>query len=316
MMQRVIYEAYGSPDALKIQQTEIPEPSDDEVLVKVMAAGVNPVDFKLRNGSMRFISPAKFPRVPGGEIAGIVEKAGKNAGKFKAGEKVFAMLPMAGGGYSSYLAVKENLLAQMPDNMSFRQGAAIPLAGLTALQCLRDKAGIKAGDEVLINGGSGGVGMFAILIAKACGASVTAVCSGRNLEFVKELGAHNTINYQTEKFTESTAKFDIVFDAVAKSNYSSAKKILTPAGIFVSTVPSPSLMFRQMINPLTRKKAFGILTRPGGKDLAYLATLFSQGKLTPNIEKVYTLENANLAHEHIESERVRGKIVIVMPHSQ
>ncbi|MBW6478298.1 MAG: NAD(P)-dependent alcohol dehydrogenase [Bacteroidales bacterium] len=313
-MKKVIYEAYGDADVLKVADFRINEPADGEVLVKIMAAGINPVDYKIRKGALKFIYRAKLPRTPGGEISGIVEKTGSTQSAFKPGDKVYAMLPISVGGYSEYVNVKEDLLSLMPKNISFNEAAVIPLAGLTALQALRDKGNISKGMKVLINGGSGGVGMFAIQIAKAFGAEVTAVCSGKNINFVRSFGADHVVDYEKEDFTKLTDKFDIILDAVAKSSFGKCKKILKEKSVFITTIPSPPVMLRQIINPMVNKKAFGILTKPLSKDLDYLTNLIAQGKLKASIEKVYSMEEAANAHKHIETGRVKGKLVIKMNH--
>lgn len=313
-MKKVIYEVYGDADVLKITDFETKEPAEGEALIKVMAAGINPVDYKIRNGSLKFIFRSKLPRTPGGEISGIVEKTGSMQAAYKPGDKVYAMLPVSVGGYSEYINVNEDLLSLMPENISFNDAASIPLAGLTALQALRDKGNISRGMKVLINGGSGGVGIFAIQIAKAFDAEVTAVCSGKNISFVKSFGADHVIDYENLDFTKSETKFDIVFDAVAKSSFGKCKRILKEKSVFITTVPSPPVMLRQIINPLVNKKVFGILTKPLSKDLDYLTDLILQGKLKAGIEKVYSLEEAANAHEHIETGRVKGKLVIEMNH--
>ncbi len=313
-MKKIIYEVYGEADVLKVLDFETTEPSEGESLIKVMAAGLNPVDYKIRNGSLKFIYRAKLPRTPGGEISGIVEKTGSNQSAFKPGDKVYAMLPISIGGYSEYVNVNEYLLSRMPEKISFNEAAVIPLAGLTALQALRDKGNISKGMKVLINGGSGGVGMFAIQIAKAFGAEVTAVCSGKNTSFVKSFGADHVIDYEKEDFTKLTSKFDIVLDAVAKSSFGKCQKILAKKSVFITTIPSPPVMLRQIFNPLVNKKTFGILTKPLSKDLDFLTELIAQGKLKASIEKAYSLEQAAMAHKHIETGRVKGKLVIEMNH--
>ncbi len=313
-MKKIIYEKYGEADVLRVADFEINEPAEGELLVKVMAAGLNPIDYKIRSGALKFIYPVKLPRTPGGEISGIVEKTGSEQSAFKPGDKVYAMLPISVGGYSEYVNANEDLLSHMPEKNSFNEAAVIPLAGLTALQALRDKGNISKGMKVLINGGSGGVGMFAIQIAKAFGAEVTAVCSGKNTSFVKSFGADHVIDYEKEDFTKLTSKFDIVLDAVAKSSFGKCQKILAKKSVFITTIPSPTVMLRQIFNPLVNKKTFGILTKPLSKDLDFLTELIAQGKLKASIEKVYSLEQAAMAHKHIETGRVKGKLVIEMNH--
>lgn len=311
-MKKITYKTYGPAEVMEITEASIPEPGSGEVLVKVMAAGINPVDYKVRNGSLKYIAPGKFPRTPGGEFAGVVEKNGDNSKKFSKGEKVFAMLNMAGGGYSEYLSVKEDLLSRMPEKWDFADAAVVPLAGLTALQALRDKGKISRGMKVLINGGSGGVGMFGIQIARALGAEVTAVCSGKNVDLVKGFGADRVIDYQKEDFTRLPVQFDIVLDAVAKSSPAQCSRIIKPRGTYITTVPAPGVMIRQLTNPIRSRKTFGILCKPGGEDLDNLANLMQEGKIKPFIEKKYTLGQAVQAHQHIETGRVRGKLALTM----
>ncbi len=313
-MKKVIYENYGDADVLKVTDFEINEPLDGEVLIKVMAAGINPVDYKIRSGALKFIYRAKLPRTPGGEISGIVQKNGSKQSAFKPGDKVYAMLPISVGGYSEFVNVREDLLSLMPGNISFNEAAVIPLAGLTALQALRDKGNINPGMKVLINGGSGGVGMFAIQIAKAFDTEVTTVCSGKNISFVKSFGADHVIDYEKDDFARSENKYDIVLDAVAKSSFGKCKKILANKSVFITTIPSPPVMLRQIINPMVNKKVFGILTKPLSKDLDFLTDLITQGKVKAGIEKVYSMEEAAKAHKHIETGRVKGKLVIEMDH--
>jgi NADPH:quinone reductase-like Zn-dependent oxidoreductase len=313
-LKKVTYHKYGPPEVLSVEETSIPEPSENEVLIKIMAAGINPVDYKIRNGSIRFIVPGSFPRTPGGELAGIVDKNGPGSKFFKQGEKVFAMLGLRGGGYSEYLCVKEDLISRMPDNIDFDHAAAIPLAGLTALQALRDKGEIRAGMEVLINGGSGGVGMFAIQIARYYGAHVTASCSGKNMEFVRELGANQVIDYQKVDFTKSKKLYDIVFDAVAKSSFSKSRNVLKKEGIYITTVPDPVTMFYQITNGVRQQKAFGIMCKPGRNDLDVLVEMVNKGKLKPYLDKTYLPEEASQAHQYIETGRVKGKLIIKMHH--
>lgn len=313
-MKKVIYENYGDADVLKVTDFEINEPLDGEVLIKVMAAGINPVDYKIRSGALKFIYPVKLPHTPGGEISGIVQKTGSKQSAFKSGDKVYAMLPISVGGYSEFVNVKEDLLSLMSENISFNEAAGIPLAGLTALQALRDKGNIKPGMKVLINGGSGGVGMFAIQIAKAFDTEVTGVCSGKNMTLVKSFGADHVIDYEKDDFTRSENKYDIVLDAVAKSSFGKCKKILANKSVFITTIPSPPVMLRQIINPLFNKKTFGILTKPLSNDLDFLTNLVEKGKLKTSIEKVYSPEEAAQAHKHIETGRVKGKLVIEMDH--
>lgn len=309
-MKKVVYHKYGGPEVLTLTDAAVPQPASGEVLVKVMAAGVNPVDYKIRQGSLKWIMPGSLPRTPGGEISGIVEKAGPDSNKFKAGDRVFAMLGVGNGGYAQYVSVKEKLLCKMPNNIDFEHAAVVPLAGLTALQSLRDKGKITSGMRVLINGASGGVGVYAVQIAKAFKTHVTATCSGRNIDFVKSLGADHVIDYTKDDFTRMNVGFDIVFDAVAKTNYSKSIRVLNKKGIYITTVPNVDVLFHQLTNFLRSRKSYGMLAKPGGKDLEILARMIKEKQLNAFIDKSFSLLQASDAHGCIETGRVKGKLVI------
>ncbi len=311
-MQKIIYDTYGNADVLRKVESEKPSLPDNHVLVKVMAGGVNPLDFKLRSGALKWVVPSHFPRVPGAEVAGVVEES--NSPFFKAGNKVFAMLSSQGGGYSEYLSIKEQLVCPMPKNVSFEEAAVIPLAALTALQALRDKGRADRDKTVLINGASGGVGMYAVQVAKVYGATVTGVCSGKNVDFVKSLGADKVIDYQQQDFTRSDKQYDIVFDAVGKSTYFRCRPIITSKGVYVSTLPSFGLMLKQLINVFSSRKGYLIICKPGRDDLEVLRKITEEGNLKTHIDHIYNLEEAADAHRHIEKGRVRGKLVIKMNH--
>ncbi len=291
-------------------ETDSPEPSAGQVLVRVEAAGVNPVDYRIRNGSLKLIMPGKFPRTPGGEIAGTVEKTGPGPSAFKPGNRVFAMLRTPQGGYAQYVEVQEKLLCLIPQGLSFEEAAAIPLAGMTALQSLRDKGRIKKGMRVLVNGASGGVGSYAVQIANAYQARVTGVCSGRNVRFVQDIGADVVIDYEKKDFIKMGKRYDIVLDAVANKNFTICRKILKPAGVYISTLPYPRLLFRQALNLFFSKKAYAIICKSRSEDLAFLGRLAYEDKLKSHIEKQYSFDEVIQAHQRIESGRVRGKLVL------
>ncbi len=308
-MKAIIISKYGAPSVLHEGSIPVPAITNTEVLVKVFAASVNPVDYKIRNGSLKFLTGSKFPKVLGGDIAGTVEKAPENS-RFKPGDKVYGMLSFKGGGYAEYAAIPENSLAPVPSGLSFAEATAIPLAGLTAFQSLIYKGRLGKGSRVLIIGASGGVGHFGVQIAKAYGGVVTAVCSGSNTEFVKSLGADEVINYEKMPVESLEQKFDIVFDAVAAGSMARYRKLLADKGIYINTLPGPGILLRQSFNFISEKKAYAIMTKPDGGDLEIISSLVFQKKLKPFIESTYPMEHIKEAHERIESHRVRGKIVI------
>lgn len=306
-MKALIIRQFGGPEQLQMAEVPMPVAKKGEVLIQVLATAINPIDYKIRNGSIKFISGSKFPKILGGDIAGIVQQDTK---RFRTGDKVFAMLTAKGGGYGEFVAVKESQLCHIPDGFSMQQAAAVPLAGLTALQALQKGPALNQSHSVLINGASGGVGSMAVQIAKALGAQVTAVTSSTNLQLVKNLGADQVIDYTQEKFHKSGQSFDIVFDAVAKSSWFKCRKILKPNGIYVTTVPNHGLLFYRMFNFLRSKKAYFILASPKGNDLKILAAMMEKQQLKPLIDTILPIEEGAKAHHLIESERTKGKIVL------
>lgn len=298
-MRAVVYERYGTPDVLELREIPRPAPKDNELLVKVHASTVTAGDWRLRkadpflarifNGLFR---PRKI-KVLGFEVAGVVEETGKKVTSFKKGDAVFASCGLKFGGYAEYKVLPENdLVAIKPSNIGFDEAATVPIGGLTALGFLQ-MAGIRAGQEVLVYGASGSVGTYAVQLAKYAGASVTAVCSTANLEMVRLLGADKLIDYTKEDFSNTTQRFDIVFDAVGKASKQACKKLLKPGGRFVSVTGNP-------------KKV------PGGLNI--LKDIIEAGKLKPVIDRKYTLEQIREAHTYVEGFHKKGNVVLqVLP---
>lgn len=310
-MKAIIINQYGGPEQLKLQQTALPRAGNREVLVRVHAAGINPVDYKIRKGALRVITGKKFPMILGGDIAGVVEHA-RRGSDFRPGDKVFAMLPKAMGGYAEFVSVKEKYLCQIPETLTMAEAAATPMAALTALKALLKNGTIHGKDHILVNGASGGVGSFAVQMAKAMGATVTGVCSSQNVEFVKSLGADHVIDYTRKDFTRSPERYHKIVDAVGKSSFSRCKKILQPAGIFISTLPSTGLILSRTLNSLRSKKAYIISVRPSASDLQLVADFIAKGQLQPRVEKIFSLQQAVEAHKMIQSGHTRGKIVFTI----
>ncbi len=294
-MKAVIYEKYGSPDVLQLAEIPKPLPKDNQVLIKIHATTVTAGDWRLRKADpflARIFNGLFKPtrvKVLGFEVAGIIEAVGAKVQSFRTGDEVFASCGLRFGGYAEYTTLPATGdIASKPTNMRFEEAAAVPIGGLTALRFLK-QAGIKAGDKVLIYGASGSVGSFAIQIAKAMGAEVTAVCSTANLDLVEKLGADHVIDYTREDFSLSDEMFDIVFDAVGKSSRTAAKKVLKNAGKFVTVKKSPKS------NPV---------------DLLYLKEMIEAGKLVSVIDRRYTLEQIREAHAYAESFRKKGNVVV------
>lgn len=308
-MKALVLNQYGGPEQLQIQEVSIPQIKSGEILVRIHAAGVNPVDYKIRNGSMKLLAGKKLPRILGADLAGVVEQAGEKS-KFRPGDKVFGMLTYSGGAYAEFVAVKENQLCMIPDGMNMIEAAATPLASLTALQALQKSNGVKPGVKVLVNGASGGVGSFAVQIAKAFGAHVTGVCSTANVDFVKSLGADKVIDYTKDDFTQLDEQFNTVFDAVAKSSFRKCRKIIIEGGKYITTLPNNGHFLYQALNFTRATKAIFIGTKPSGNDLMIIADMFKKRQVRPYIQKVFPLAEAAEAHRLMETGRVRGKLVL------
>ncbi len=308
-MKALVINQFGGEEQLQIKEIAIPTTRSGEILVRIHAAGINPLDYKIRNGSLKYISRTRFPLTLGRDIAGVVEQAGEKS-KFRPGDKVFGMLSLNGGGYAEFATIKESNLCHIPDGLSMTEAAATPLASLTALQGLQKGPRINKGDRILINGASGGVGSFAVQIAKAMGAYVAGVCSKNNVEFVESLGADQVIDYNNEDFTRLKQKFNKVFDAVAKSSYRKCRKILVKDGIYIATIPVKGLLFHKTFNFSRNRKAELVMVKPSGSDLALISDYIKKELVQPRIQRVFPLEKGAEAHTLIETERVRGKLVL------
>ena len=315
-MKAVVINQYGSSDVLQYQEIEKPAIASDQLLVKVHATSVNPVDWKLRKGDLQILSGYNFPVRLGSDFAGVVEAVGQQVTQFKLGDEVYGMVsPVNGGAYAEYMAVSESALALKPNNMTFEQAAAVPVTGVTALQGLLDLGQIRPGQQVLINGASGGVGTFAVQIAKAMMSGVTAVCSAKNSELVQSLGADSVIDYHQQDFTEQATQYDIILDAVGKRTVSECDKVLKPEGVYVSTLPTPENLAQAAGRFfLPGKKAKLVLAQPRSRDLNALRTLIEAGKVRSVIDRTYPLSEIIKAHDYSEKGHAVGKIVLVVSH--
>jgi NADPH:quinone reductase-like Zn-dependent oxidoreductase len=315
-MRAVMIDRYGGPEALRIGDVARPQPKAGEILVRVRSTGVNPVDWKIRRGDLRPLLPLAFPYVLGGEIAGEVEAIGNDVSQFQPGDEIYAMTSLVrGGGYAEYAAVPTSIAARKPAALSFDEAAAVPLAGQTALQALRDRGGLAAGQSVLINGAAGGVGSFAVQLAKALGARVTGVCSAGSMRLVSDLGADAVIDYGREDFTRLQERYDIVLDAVAKRSFGACARILRPRGRYVTTLPGSGILFFSAVLPIAGLVGYGkrarlVMVQSNSDDLSFLANLADERKLRPVIDQVYALNQVSEAHARSESGHAHGKIVL------
>jgi len=303
-MKAAVIENYGPADAFKIIETDIPEPLENQLLVKVYAAGINPVDTYVRAGRMKVITGSTFPKILGSDLAGEVEDAGSRVKNFKQGDKVYASTDtLKGGAYAEYAVVDEDRTCLMPENTSFTTAAAVPIAGVTALQSIRMAGDIK-GKSVLINGASGGVGTFGVQIAKILGANVAAVCGPSNTEMVKSLGADTVINYSEGDFTGQGIKYDHIFDFNGNRKPAEYKKILK--GTYITTVFRPDLMLFYFFN--RRFKPMRVKINP--EDLKWLKEKLEEFKIKVVIDSEYTFEEIADAHKRVETKHAKGKVVI------
>ena len=326
-MKAIVCTKYGPPDGLQLQEVAKPTPKADEVLVKIHAASVNAYDWHLLTADIFLVrlmgGGLRRPKVaiPGVDIAGRIEAAGSNVKQFRPGDEVFGDISACGkGGFAEYVAVPENALALKPATLSFEEAAAIPMAAVTALQGLRDQGKIQAGQKVLINGASGGVGTFAVQIAIAFGAEVTAVCSTRNLDLVRTLGADRVIDYTQEDFTRNGQTYDLILAANGYHPLSAYKRALTPQGIYVMAGGKPGQMFQAMLlgswmSENGGKKLGGFTAKANQKDLVVLKELVEAGKVVPVIDKRYSLSEAAEALRYLGAGHARGKVVITVEHS-
>ena len=323
LMKAIVYCDYGSPDVLRLEDIARPVPNDDQVLIKVRAASVNPFDWHFMEGTPYIgramgmgLRKPKDVRL-GVDVAGRVEAVGRNVTQFKPGDDVFGA---AHGAFAEYACASEKRVVIKPGNLTFEQAASIPIAGVTALQGLRDRGNVQAGQRILINGASGGVGTFAVQIAKSFGAHVTGVCSTKNVAMVRSLGADRVIDYTKEDFTRAQERYDLILDNVGNHSLSACRRVLTPRGRYVM-IGGPK---GRWVAPLDRALAAKVyswfvsqdigmfMARMDKEDLGILGDLMQSGKVTPAIDRTYTLRQVPEAIRYLEAGHARGKVVIAV----
>jgi NADPH:quinone reductase-like Zn-dependent oxidoreductase len=320
-MKAIAYTEYGSPDVLELIEIAKPTPKDDEVLIKVHAASVNSGDLHLLRADpflTRLYSGLLKPKykILGADIAGQVEEVGKNVKQFKPGDEVFGDLSACSwGGFAEYVCARENALVLKPAKISYEAAAAVPMAAVTALQGLRGKGKIQSGQKVLINGASGGVGTFAVQIAKSFGAEVTAVCSTGNMDMARSIGADHVIDYTQEDFTQNDHRYDLILAANGYHSISDYKRVLTSQGTYVMTGGSMDQLSQAMFQgpwiSMTGKQKMGnLLAKPNHEDLAFIKELLEAGKVKPVIDRSYPLAEIPQALKYLEGGHAKGKVVI------
>jgi NADPH:quinone reductase-like Zn-dependent oxidoreductase len=310
-MKAMVIHQYGSCEVLKYEDVEQPKIKSDQMLIKVYASSVNPVDWKIRKGMLSLITGNKFPMILGVDMSGEVVEVGAQVTSFQLGDEIYGNVGIPGGAYAEYAVVNPKFVAKKPTNISHEEAAALPVAALTSLQALRNQGNLQSGQKLLINGAVGGVGSYAVQIAKALGAEVTGVCSTKNLELAKSLGSDFTIDYTQQDFTLDPIQYDIIFDAVGKSSFSHCKAVLKPNGVYITTVPSPEIFIQTVFTAfLPGQKAKFIIESPNTQDLLYLNSLIETGRMRSLIDRTYPLQDLAQAHAYSESERAVGKIAI------
>jgi alcohol dehydrogenase len=332
-MKAIVMEKYGAVDVIHIRDIPKPKIKDNEVLVEVYFAGVNPLDNKIRQGKMKPLLNFKLPLILGTDIAGIVVETGSKVSKFKRGDEVYASLSTSKmGAFAQYVSLDEKNAAFKPKNLTFEEAASIPLVGLTSYQALHDVAKLSPGQKVLVKAGSGGIGTFAVQLAKAMGAYVATTTSTTNAVWVKELGADQIIDYKTQKFEKILSGYDVIFHTVDGESAEHGINILNPGGHLLSIVGPPdgkfakqmgmNIVFRGLLGLLGRKinalaKKLGatytfVFVKPSGAQLEKITKLIEEGKIKPVIDKVLSIHDARQAFSYVDQGRTKGKVVIKM----
>ncbi len=324
-MKAAAYASYGPPDVVQIMELEKPVPEDDDVLIKVRAASVNPADWRLMRGApwvfrvlFRLSKPTRAqPGRLGHDVAGQVEAVGRNVTRFKPGDEVFGACK---GALAEYACAPDSALAKKPENVTFEQAASVPVAALTALQGLRDKGQIQRGQKVLINGAAGGVGTFAVQIAKSLGAQVTGVCSTRNVDMVRGIGADRVVDYTREDFTKSGQRYDLILDNVGNHSLSACRRVLHLKGscVIAGAPKNPTgfllthMIAAPVLSRFVSQKFVAFIAKMNKEDLAIMGELTTTGKVKPVIDKRYRLSEAPEGIRYLEEGHARGKVVITL----
>jgi NADPH:quinone reductase-like Zn-dependent oxidoreductase len=314
-MKAIVQNAYGSPDVIELKEVDKPDIKENDVLVRVVAASINAGDlFSVRGSPWLARFSVGFPKpkdyVLGWDAAGYVEAVGEQVTQFKAGDEVFIL---CSGAFAEFACAPEDRVALKPKNLTFEEAAAVPSAALTALLALRNQGQLKEGQKVLINGASGGVGGFSVQIAKALGAEVTGVCSTRNIELVRSLGADHVFDYTKEDFTKSERRYDLILDNVGSRSFADCRRVLTPQGVHLPNTGHAGMSYvlkAYLLSALMRQHMAPFMAEPGPEDILFLNEMIEAGKVKPVIDKVYPMSEAKDAFWYLEREHAQGKVVI------
>lgn len=307
-MKAVRIRSFGGPEVLELADVDKPEPRDDEVLIRVRAASVNPVDYKIRSGSYPVVKQDQLPKVLGRDVAGEIERCGRAVRNFEAGDTVYAMLDGGPGGYAEYVSVKADIVAPKPGQLGYREAAAVPLAGLTAWQGLFDHGHLQPGQRVLIHGGAGGVGHLAVQFAKARGATVATTVGSGDVEFARRLGADQVIDYTRERFEEQVHEVDLVLDLIAGETQERSWAVLKDGGTMISSLARPSEEQARRHH----SHAANFMAHPDRDELIEIGRLIDQGRVHPHVSAVFELKDAREAQAQLERHHSPGKVVLQM----
>lgn len=312
-MKAYVYRKYGPPEEIKSIERDIPSPKKNELLIRVKAIGLNPLDYRIRRGSLKPFTNFNFPRQTASDFSGEVVEVGGENSSFKIGDLVYGMLfQLKSGASAEYIVSKEDNLFHAPEPLNLEEAASVPLAAQTSLQALRDIGHLKKGMRVLINGASGGVGTFAIGLSKIFEAHVTAVTSFRNASFVKELGADEVIDYTKDDFTKMKGAFDVIYDCWGNKNFDMVRNNLTESGIYISTIPNLKNFLSALKTTFSSQKGKVVLVKSKKEDLAFLKKVIENGELKVIIEKSFYQDEIVEAYKHLEKKRTKGKLIVVL----
>src|SRR6056297_355252 len=313
-MKAAIINQFGTPDVFEVTAIKTPKIKNDQLLIKVMAVSINPIDWKQRKGNHKLILGSPFPIVLGYDVCGEVVETGSEIKQFKKGDKVFGVLDNKyGGALAEFAVAHENCIVHQPENISGAEAAAFPMASLTALQALRDKAGLQKGQSVLILGASGGVGHMAIQIAKIMGAKVIAVASGASKSFVEQFLPDEFVDYQAKDILNLQKRVDVFFDVAGIYSFPKCKHMLNPGGVYINTLPRPKILIHKILQWFTNgKKAKTLLMKHHQKDLSQIKQWIEENKISVKIDRSFTLENISEAHAFAQQGHSKGKNVVLM----
>ena len=309
-MKAMLIRRYGGPEVVEYGEVETPRPGPGEVQIKVRASSVNPIDWMVRDGALKMFIRTPFPIILGVDFAGTVSSLGPGASRFAPGNEVYACTPHDNGAHAEFVSLPENLVALKPKSLSFEEAASLPAVAMTALQILRDVCSVKRGQNVLVNGASGGVGVFAVQLAKAFEARVTGVCGPANAGFVRSLGADEVVDYRAQDFAGLSARYDVILDCVATRTYWNSRRALVRGGVFVSTMPTPAAFVAGALSSFGSTKAKTFILKPNGTDLEYLSGLIEQRRIRPVVERIFPIEKLGEALAYSKTGHARGKIVL------